>query len=210
MYVCIYLCIYLFLLNVKPPAFQTRLQRLRSVSAVALQPGCARRPRDAPLPAGRYEEPAGAGSSCWAGPGPARGRLWAGPSRAEGGRRRRRAAGMAAPGALQRSVVLPAGRHSASLIFLHGSGGCLLPSPLPPSLCGRAGARRAPLPAPRAPGHGGAEGRGGSALAARVPAELACPPRLVLRPGAEDGGSGCWQGIAAFFLLMCACPCTLP
>ncbi|XP_032041457.1 lysophospholipase-like protein 1 isoform X1 [Aythya fuligula] len=29
---------------------------------------------------------------------------------------------MAAPGALQRSVVLPAGRHSASLIFLHGSG----------------------------------------------------------------------------------------
>ncbi|XP_062345295.1 lysophospholipase-like protein 1 isoform X3 [Cinclus cinclus] len=29
---------------------------------------------------------------------------------------------MAAPGALQRSVVSPAGRHTASLIFLHGSG----------------------------------------------------------------------------------------
>ncbi|NXW40970.1 LYPL1 protein, partial [Nyctiprogne leucopyga] len=30
--------------------------------------------------------------------------------------------GMAAPAALQRSVVSPAGRHTASLIFLHGSG----------------------------------------------------------------------------------------
>ncbi|NXF21433.1 LYPL1 protein, partial [Rhodinocichla rosea] len=30
--------------------------------------------------------------------------------------------GMAAPAALQRSVVFPAGRHTASLIFLHGSG----------------------------------------------------------------------------------------
>lgn len=43
-------------------------------------------------------------------------------------------AGMAAPAALQRSVVSPAGRHTASLIFLHGSGACFpsLLSPLPP------------------------------------------------------------------------------
>lgn len=61
--------------------------------------------------------------------------------------------GMAAPAALQRSVVSPAGRHTASLIFLHGSGGCFLPSsPLHSLSCCPAGgsvhgARRELLPA---------------------------------------------------------------
>lgn len=191
MYVCMYLFIY----------------SQRKASSLS-DPAAATEKREHCRPAARLcqkgegcslagQEPAGAGSSCWAGPGPARGRLWAGPSRAEGGRRRRRAAGMAAPGGLQRSVVLPAGRHSASLIFLHGSGGCLLPSPLPPSLCGRPGARRAPLPAPRAPGHGGAEGRGGTApgaprlwlrLPRREPAPCAWSFGLVRRMGAQVDG----------------------
>lgn len=38
---------------------------------------------------------------------------------------------MAASAALQRSVVSPTGRHTASLIFLHGSGGCFPPASLP-------------------------------------------------------------------------------
>ncbi|XP_077195791.1 lysophospholipase-like protein 1 isoform X4 [Paroedura picta] len=41
---------------------------------------------------------------------------------------------MAAPGALQRSVVAPSGRHSASVLFLHGSGGCFW-SPMRRSAC---------------------------------------------------------------------------
>lgn len=49
---------------------------------------------------------------------------------------------MAALAALQRSVVSPAGRHTASLIFLHGSGACFpsLLSPLPVGT-GRSGER---------------------------------------------------------------------
>lgn len=51
---------------------------------------------------------------------PARGRPCAGAMGALWARRGRGVAGMAA---LRRSVVSPSGRHTASLIFLHGSGG---------------------------------------------------------------------------------------
>lgn len=69
---------------------------------------------------------------------PARGRPCAGAMGALWAGWRRAVAGMAA---LRRSVVSPAGRHTASLIFLHGSGGCSGPGRGAGARCllGRAG-----------------------------------------------------------------------
>lgn len=93
---------------------------------------------------------------------------------------------MAAPAALQRSVVSPAGRHTASLIFLHGSGGCF-----------------PPLLSPATPrwGRGAGQGLGGRRFplgkGAAVPPRGGRPPtagpgwppprRLLLRGGALPG-----------------------
>ena len=94
---------------------------------------------------------------------------------------------MAAPAALQRSVVFPAGRHTASLIFLHGSGGCFHPllSPATPGRGAGFGGRLVPLRK-----GAGVPPEGGSPPTAGLAGLPPPPARRGPLPCRECGGAG--------------------
>lgn len=205
-----YVCIYLYILNVKPPAFQTRLQRPRSVSTVAPQPGCARRARDAPLPARSRQGQAAAAGQDQGQPGAASGPGRAGLREGERGgelRAWRRPAGCSGAWCSPRAGTAPPSSSCTAQVAASFPLHSLLPSAAGQGLGGPRCLLRGLL---------GTAGPKGEEELLRAPRGCGLAFPAGSQPPAPGPSAWCGRwGLRLMarcrcFLLMCASLCTLP